>query len=75
MSITEPQQIAYDAYLRNGKNIRATARDLGLAYSGVHRKIIAAEKWINASEGQKAAIENTGLDISVRKSWLAQSQK
>ena len=64
MSITEPQQIAYDAYLQNGRNIRATARALNEAYSGVRRKIITAEKWINASEGQKAAIENTGLDIT-----------
>ena len=53
MPITKLQQITYDAYLRNDKSIRPTPRDLGLAYLGVRRKIIAAEKRIIVSDGQK----------------------
>ena len=53
MPITKLQQIAYDAYLRNDKSIRPTPRDLGLAYLGVRHKIIAAEKRIIVSDGQK----------------------
>ena len=64
MPITKLQQIAYDAYLRNDKSIRPTPRDLGLAYLGVRHKIIAAEKRIIVSDGQKAAVENTGLNIT-----------
>ena len=64
MPITKLQQITYDAYLRNDKSIRPTPRDLGLAYLGVRRKIIAAEKRIIVSDGQKAAVENTGLNIT-----------
>ena len=64
MPITKLQQIAYDAYLRNDKSIRPAPRDLGLAYLGVRHKIIAAEKRIIVSDGQKAAVENTGLNIT-----------
>lgn len=63
MGITPKQQIAYDCWLKNDKNIRAAARELGEAYSGVAVKIKLAKKWFDAPEGQKAAIENTGLDI------------
>lgn len=64
MPITKLQQIAYDAYLRNDKSIRPKPRDLGLAYLGVRHKIIAAKKWINAPEGQKAAVENTFKNLA-----------
>ena len=44
MSITAAQQIAYEAYLRINKIIRAAAGELGEAYAGVHFEILAAEK-------------------------------
>lgn len=64
--MTPAQREAWDAYQKSG-TIRAAARELDQAYSGVRRKIEAAQKWLEAPEGQKAATEAAGLDIGTAK--------
>ena len=64
--MTPKQKEAYDAVQQHG-SIRAAARALDEAYSGVRKKYNLAKRWLKASEGQKAAIEASGLDISSAK--------
>ena len=57
---------ALDALEAHGSE-RKAAEALGIAKSTLHDRVKRARKWLNAPEGQKAAIEVSGLDLGTAK--------
>jgi hypothetical protein len=64
--MTPAQREALDAYEQHGSQRKAAAA-LGISKSAMQQRLVAAERWLNAPEGQKAAIEASGLNISAAK--------
>ncbi|WP_299949059.1 hypothetical protein [uncultured Ruegeria sp.] len=64
--MTPGQKEALEAVELHG-GIRPAARALGVAYSGLHARYRRALEWLEAPEGQKSAIEVSGLDIGTAK--------
>lgn len=66
MAATERQLEALRIY-RETNSLRETAKLMGIAYSAAQRLVKRAERWKNAPEGQKAAVEASGLDLTTAK--------
>lgn len=64
--MTPEQQAAVEAYKQHGSQ-RLAADALGISRSALRDRLANAEKWQEAPEGQKAAIEASGLDIGTAK--------
>lgn len=64
MPATQIQLEALEAYRANNENATATAKALGKSRASVRELVSKALKWEQASQGQLAALEVSGLDIT-----------
>lgn len=75
MPMTERQSEAIRLYTEL-RSIRKVAAKMRINYSAAHGLIDRAQKWQEAPEGQKAAIEVSGLDItSAKHGWRVVKHK
>ena len=70
MSMTEKQREVYRLHVDERLSLREIARRKGVNYGSIRNTYIAAKGYVDAPEGQKAAIETAGLDInSAKHGW------
>ena len=64
--MTPAQREALEAYEQHGSQRKAAAA-LGISKNALQDRLVRAKQWLDAPEGQKAAIEVSGLDIGAAK--------
>ncbi len=62
MSMTSEQKLVWD-FSQQGLSQTEIAEQLGVSRNAVKKRIARAKKWHNASDGHRAALEATGLDV------------
>ena len=64
MPMTKEQQEAFKAWNDNSQNFMKAAKKLGIPRSTLRDRVVAAQKWIEAPDGQKKAVDAAGLSIT-----------
>lgn len=70
MSMSKDEAATLKAWKKNGQSIAKAAKKLGIPASTCRDRLNRAQKWTRAPQGQKEAINNSGLDInSAKHGW------